>query len=126
VRMSLYRRLTDLETEDDIESFAAEMIDRFGELPEEVSNLLDIVKIKLLCRRAGIQQVDAGPKGAIIAFRNNTPPNPEKLLAWMMERPGSVKLRPDQKLGIIRSWDTARERVRGVASLLGDLAKLAL
>jgi transcription-repair coupling factor (superfamily II helicase) len=125
LRMSLYRRLTDLETEEDIESFAAELIDRFGELPDEVSNLLDIVKIKLLCRRAGVEQVDAGPKGAIVAFRGAAPPNPEKLLAWMMERPGSVKLRPDQKLGVIRAWETPRERVRGVSSLMGDLAKLA-
>jgi transcription-repair coupling factor (superfamily II helicase) len=63
VRMSLYRRLSDLVEPADIESFAAELIDRFGNLPPEVENLLDILKIKQLSRKAGIEQLDAGPKG---------------------------------------------------------------
>lgn len=125
VRMSLYRRLSELETEDDIESYAAEMIDRFGELPSEVNNLLDIVKIKQLCKRAGIVQLDAGPKGALLSFHNNTPPNLEKLLAWMSEKPGSVKLRPDQKISVLRVWDNLKDRVKGVHSLMSDLARLA-
>ena len=125
VRMSLYRRLSELETGDDIESYAAELIDRFGDLPPEVSNLLDIVKIKQLCREAGVAQLDAGPKGAIIAFHQNTPPNPEALLAWMQLKPGSVKLRPDQKISVLRSWDNVKERVKGIQSLMTDLASLA-
>lgn len=125
VRMSLYRRLSELESEDDVESYAAELIDRFGDLPAEVSNLLDIVKIKQLCRQAGVSQLDAGPKGAIIAFHLNTPPNPEKLLAWMQEKPGSVKLRPDQKLTVLRSWDNVKERVKGIQALMASLASLA-
>lgn len=125
VRMSLYRRLSELESEDDIESYAAEMIDRFGELPPEVSNLLDIVKIKYLCRKAGVAQLDAGPKGAIVAFHLNVPPNPEKLFAWMAEKPGSVKVRPDQKLSVLRSWENLKDRVRGVHALMSDLARLA-
>jgi transcription-repair coupling factor (superfamily II helicase) len=125
VRMNLYRRLGELETPDDIEAYAAEMIDRFGDLPDEVTNLLDIVKIKQLCRLAGVSQMDAGPKGAIIAFHQNTPPKPERLLAWMAERPGTVKLRPDHKLSILRGWDSTRERVKGIHALMGDLARLA-
>ena len=125
VRMSLYRRLAELETVDDIESYAAELIDRFGDLPDEVNNLLDIVKIKQLCRQAGVAQLDAGPKGAILSFHLNTPPNPEKLLAWMAEKPGSVKLRPDQKISVLRAWDSVKERVKGIQNLMTDLARLA-
>lgn len=125
VRMSLYRRLSELENEDDIEAYAAELIDRFGDLPDEVNNLLDIVKIKQLCKRAGVAQLDAGPKGAILSFYQNTPPNPEKLLAWMAERPGTVKLRPDQKISVLRAWDSTKERVKGIHNLMSDLARLA-
>ena len=53
----------------EIEAFAAELIDRFGPLPEEVGHLLEIVTIKSLCRSANVEKVDAGPKGAVIAFR---------------------------------------------------------
>jgi transcription-repair coupling factor (superfamily II helicase) len=124
VRMSLYRRLSDLETTDDIESFAAELIDRFGKLPTEVENLLDIVKIKQLCRKAGIGQVEAGPKGAVIGFHKDSPPNVEALLKWVATKRGGVKLRPDQKLVAMRMWDSTSERVKGVQSLMKELASL--
>ena len=79
VRLGLYRRLSGVDSHDAIEAFAAELIDRFGPLPQEVRHLLDIVEIKGLCRQAGIEQIDAGPKGAVIAFRNKSFANPEGL-----------------------------------------------
>ncbi len=124
IRMSLYRRLSDLTEENDIDSFAAEMIDRFGPLPEEVENLLDIVTIKQLCRTAGVDRVEAGPKGAVIGFYNDTPPNPQKLIAWMGSKGASLKLRPDQKIVAVRIWDKLEQRVRGVRSLMKEMADL--
>ncbi len=124
VRMSLYRRLNDLDEKEGIEGFAAEMIDRFGDLPDEVENLLDILKIKQLCKKAGVSHVDAGPKGAIIAFRKNVPPNIDGLIAWIATKAGSVKIRPDQKLSAIRSWAKTNGRVKGVHTLMKELADL--
>ncbi|MEM6780732.1 MAG: transcription-repair coupling factor [Pseudomonadota bacterium] len=124
VRMSLYRRLADLNDKDEIESFAAELIDRFGDIPEEVDNLLDIVKIKQMCKTAGIDRVEAGPKGVLLGFHNDTPPNVEALMGWIASRRGSIKLRPDQKLVASRQWDTVKERVRGVQSMMKELADL--
>lgn len=124
VRMSLYRRISELENPDEIESFAAELIDRFGGIPEEVDNLMDIVRIKQLCRRAGVSQIDAGPKGAVITFHDNNPPNVDALMRWMQVKAGSVKLRPDQKLVAIRQWLNAGQRVKGVQGLMKELAGL--
>lgn len=124
IRMSLYRRLGDLTSDEDIDSFAAEMVDRFGTMPEEVENLLEIVRIKMYCKRAGVLQLDAGPKGAIIRFFNDTPPQPEKLFAWISERPSTVKIRPDQKLVVLRSWDGVKDRVKGARDIARDLARL--
>ena len=124
VRMSLYRRLQDLETPEDIESFAAEMIDRFGKLPDEVENLLSIVAIKQMCKQAGISHVDAGPKGAVIAFKDNTPPNVGALMNWIQSKAGTVKIRPDQKLSVIRVWEKPHHRVNGVRTLMKELAAL--
>lgn len=125
VRMSLYRRLNDLHERNDIEAFAAELIDRFGKLPQEVENLLDILEIKNLCKKAGISRVDAGPKGGVIEFRNNAPPNVMGLMQWMQTKAGSVKIRPDQKLSAIRAWDKPLQRVNGVRVLVKELAELA-
>lgn len=125
VRMSLYRRLAELEGRDDIDAFAAELIDRFGELPEEVENLLDIVGIKQLCKSAGVDHVEAGPKGAVIGFHNNTPPDAAKVMQWVDSKRGSIKVRPqDQRLVAVRHWETPAERVKGVQSLMNELSRL--
>ncbi len=122
LRLGLYRRLADIETEADIEALAVEMIDRFGPLPPEVENLMQIVKIKLLCRKAGVEKIDAGPKGAVIAFRNNTFAAPDRLIAWIAKQSGTVKVRPDQKLVLLRLWDTDEQRLNGARKTLEELA----
>lgn len=124
VRLSLYRRLADLETRPEIESFAAEMIDRFGPLPAEVENLLDVIELKGLCRAAGVDKVDAGPKGVVIGFHNNRPPVPDALFKWLTDKKGTVKLRPDQKIAAAREWADLGHRVKGVRAVLTELAGL--
>ena len=65
------RRASLLAGRDAIDAFAAELIDRFGPLPEEVENLLQVIAIKMLCQRAGVEKIEAGPKGAVVSFRND-------------------------------------------------------
>jgi len=125
VRLGLYRRLSAADSHEAIESFAAELIDRFGPLPEEVRHLLDIVEIKGLCRQAGVAQIDAGPKGAILAFRNNHFANPEGLIAFIQKEGSGVKLRPDHKLVYYAEWDTPEERLHGARDLLKQLGAIA-
>jgi transcription-repair coupling factor (superfamily II helicase) len=124
VRLQLYRRLSDLVGDVEIEGFAAELIDRFGDLPEEVQNLLDVIAIKQLCREAGIAKVEAGPKGAVLSFHNDNCDYANELVAYMADNAGLVKLRPDQKLVFTRVWPENRHRVKGVRKLLQTLVGL--
>ncbi len=125
VRLGLYRRLSTLDKRPDIDAFAAELVDRFGELPQEVRQLLDVVEIKGLARQAGVAQVDAGPKGAIIAFRKNQFANPEGLIVYMSRTKGGVKLQPDHKLVFRADWDLPEKRLKGVRALVQQLAEIA-
>jgi transcription-repair coupling factor (superfamily II helicase) len=125
VRLGLYRRLGGIENQEQIDAFAAELIDRFGKLPPEVENLLQIITIKRLCRAAGVDKVEVGPKGAIFGFRDNKFANPEKLIGFITKKADVVKLRPDHKLVFMRAWDAPQQRLKGVGGLLSDLAKLA-
>jgi transcription-repair coupling factor (superfamily II helicase) len=125
VRLGLYRRLADLQDQSQLDGFAAELRDRFGPVPEEVHHLVEVVSIKLLCRQANVASVDAGPKGAVIGFRGDSFANPPKLVQWITGQGTLAKLRPDMKLVVMRSWDTAEERLKGTRRLLGDLVKLA-
>ena len=124
-RMSLYRRIADLTDRADIDAFAAEMIDRFGALPPEAENLLDIVGIKVMCRRANVEKVDAGPKGAVITLRNNLFANPGALVDFIAKSSGAVKLRPDQKIVFTRNWETPHARVKGLQTILSQMAAMA-
>jgi transcription-repair coupling factor (superfamily II helicase) len=124
-RMALYRRIASLTDRAEIDAFAAELIDRFGPLPVEAENLLDIVSIKVLCRKANIEKVDAGPKGATVALRNNIFPNPGGLVDFIAKSAGTAKLRPDQKIVFIRPWETPQERIKGLQALLSQIARIA-
>jgi transcription-repair coupling factor (superfamily II helicase) len=125
IRLGLYRRLSTLEERAEIEAFAAELIDRFGPLPPEVDNLLEIMTIKHLCRGAGVEKVEAGPRGAVLSFRPESVTNPEGLIAFAQRQPGLVQLRPDDKLVYRRHWDEPKARLGGVRRLLEELSKIA-
>jgi transcription-repair coupling factor (superfamily II helicase) len=125
VRLGLYRRISMLVDRREIDAFAAELIDRFGKLPAEVENLLEIIAIKRLCVAAGIEKVEAGPKGAVATFRNNQFANPAGLVELIQRHKGTAKLRPDQKLVFIRNWEDPKQRLTGVSNLMQQLAKVA-
>ena len=125
VRLSLYRRIAALEDREQTDAFAAELIDRFGPVPEELENLLRIVAIKRLCREAGVEKVDAGPKGAVVSFRGGDFANPAGLIDYIGRQAGTVRLRPDHKLVIARSWEKEPARIAGAERLLRDLAAIA-
>ncbi|HWJ86783.1 MAG TPA: transcription-repair coupling factor [Pelagibacterium sp.] len=125
VRMQLYRRLGDLAEPREIDALGAEMIDRFGPLPEEVEALLKVVLIKSLCRTANVEKVDAGPKGALVTLRNAVFPNPAGLVRHIADPGQAAKLRPDQKIMFARNWPTAEQRLKGSAAILSRLAALA-
>jgi transcription-repair coupling factor (superfamily II helicase) len=125
VRMGLYRRLAWLAEKDEIEAFAAELIDRFGPLPQEAENLLQVVALKKLCRQAGVGKIEAGPKGAVVSFRKDRHDNPAGLVAWLTAQQGTAKLRPDHRLVFMRAWHDPKDRLEGVRYLLGELARVA-
>ncbi|MFM2045315.1 MAG: transcription-repair coupling factor [Pseudomonadota bacterium] len=124
-RLTLYRRLSDLIDRAEIDGFAAEMIDRFGPLPEEVDNLLKLVEIKRLCRLAGVQSLDSGPKGAVVGFRDNSFRNPGRLVEFIQAQAGTAKLRPDHKLVLLRPWDSTETRLAGTRQFMTALAQMA-
>nr|WP_223385656.1 transcription-repair coupling factor [Oricola cellulosilytica] len=125
LRLSLYRRLGELEEISEIDAFGAELTDRFGPPPDEVGHLLKIVYIKALCRKANIEKLDAGPKGAVIQFRNKEFSDPAGLIAMIGEQGSMAKIRPDQSVVFSRDWPTPEKRLSGSAVLATKLARLA-
>lgn len=124
VRLGLYRRLSGLQEKVELEGFAAELIDRFGTLPKEVNTLLNIVRIKSMCKRAGIARLDGGPKGATIQFHNDKFADPGALVKFIEDQRGLAKVR-DNKIVVRRDWKKASDKVKGAFAIARDLARLA-
>ncbi|MCZ4260224.1 transcription-repair coupling factor [Limimaricola sp. G21655-S1] len=122
VRLGLYRRLSELTTKVELEGFAAELIDRFGPLPKEVNTLLLVVRIKAMCLKAGISQLDGGPKGATIRFHNDKFVSPEGLVEFIQDQKGQAKVK-DNKIVVMRDWTKEADKIRGAFGIARDLAE---
>jgi len=124
VRLGLYRRVGALASDAETEAMAAELVDRFGPLPPEVDNLLQVVTLKRMCREAGVEKIEAGPKGMVIGFRGNAFRNPAGLIAWLNTRKGTIRLRPDHKLSVVKEMGVA-ERMSLGRDVLSNLNRIA-
>ncbi|MGE3867394.1 MAG: TRCF domain-containing protein, partial [Hyphomonadaceae bacterium] len=125
VRLSLYRRLAEIETDAEREAFAAELIDRFGPMPVEAQQLIQVAGLKAMCKRANIAKLDAGPKGASITFRDPGFPDPAALVRFIQSRPLDFKPRPDGKLIVSGDWPDAPARFKALRGVLETLTRLA-
>lgn len=125
LRLGLYRRVGELSNSDEIDAFGAELIDRFGPLPEAVHHLLKIVYVKSLCRAANVEKLDAGPKGVVVQFRNSDFPNPAGLVAHLGKQGSLAKMRPDHSILFIRDLPTPQKRLGGAAVIMKQLADIA-
>ena len=124
VRLGLYRRLSSLERKVELEGFAAELIDRFGPIPPEVETLMLIVRIKALCKRAGIARLDGGPKGATVVFHNDKYASPPGLVQFLNDQRGAARIK-DNRIVIRKTWDGEKARLVGAFGIARDLAALA-
>jgi len=125
LRMGLYRRLGELDDRPAIDAFAAELIDRFGTLPEETANLMKIVEVKLNLKQAMVAKLDVGAKGAVITFAESGFPDLGALLGYIERLKGAAKLRPDSKMIVSRDWPTPEARLDGALQLSRGLSRVA-
>jgi transcription-repair coupling factor (superfamily II helicase) len=118
--------LADLDSDQEREAFAAELIDRFGPLPAEADQLIAVAALKALCRRCLISKLDAGPKGAVLTFRDGGFPDPMALVRHVQERPDDFKMRPDGKLVVQGGWPEATQRLKALRAVLEALSRIAM
>ena len=124
VRMALYRRLNEAKDKAEIEGMAAEMIDRFGELPAPTKNLIRLIEIKHQAIAANIAKIDVGARGTLVSFHQDDFPDPAGLIAYVERLQGTAKLRPDMKLVINRAWGDPDSRLNGLFQLTKGLSAI--
>ena len=114
-RMSLYRAIAALETADAAKAFARRLTERYGPVPPEVRTLLGLGELKRLCRETGVEQIDVGPRGALLTFRRE----PEGLKAFLKQH-SQARRKEDGRLVVPLEGDggdrvdTARKILEGL------------
>jgi transcription-repair coupling factor (superfamily II helicase) len=91
-RMQLYKRIANIDNEEQKEQISIEIIDRFGKMPIEIDNLLQVAYLKNLCRKSNIEKVENNSQGILISFKNNHFSNGEKLLELIFSSKNQIKL----------------------------------
>jgi len=98
LRMSFYKKIAAIKTEKDQDAILEEMTDRFGKVPEEINNLIEVAKLKFECQKMNIQKLEVSKSGVLIEFRNNKFKNPEKLMELIFGSHNQIKLQANQKV----------------------------
>jgi transcription-repair coupling factor (superfamily II helicase) len=90
-----------------------------------VQHLLDTVVLKALCRRANVAKIEAGPKGAVMSFRDDRFANPEGLIAYIHKQGKEARVRPDMKVVFFADWEQPEHRLKGATRMLRALVGIA-
>jgi transcription-repair coupling factor (superfamily II helicase) len=121
-RLALYKRLATAAGDDELADLRAELLDRFGPLPEPAAQLLDIVRIRIAARSLGVERVEAGAGKAVITFSPSTSIEPARLVSAIQASRGRLKMRREFTLEATIAageWAVVRD------SLLGALQGFA-
>ena len=98
LRLSIYKRISNVINQEELSNLIIELIDRFGKMPYQLENLFSLIEIKLLCIECNVEQFEFSRKGIVIGFYKNKPNNPKKILKLSMNKHSQLNLRPDQKI----------------------------
>jgi transcription-repair coupling factor (superfamily II helicase) len=120
-RLRMYKRVAGVERESQLHDVRAELIDRYGETPAAVRNLLDYADLKLLAVRVGVNSIDRKRDQISIKFRQNATIDPERLARFVASQPGS-QFTPDGTLKFIQKATGAAEVLLLLKDLLETLA----
>lgn len=108
-RLALYRRLSALRLEEQIDDARKELEDRYGTLPKEANELLRVIQLKVLMRRMGLKSLTVGPKGASLAPGKEPLLETGTILYLVQSRPSDYAILPDGKFVLRGEFDSSSE-----------------
>ena len=124
-RLVLYKRISNAEDETTLSDLQAEMIDRFGQLPDPARALLRITRLKLSAEALGITRIDLGEEGGKLEFTEDTPVDPGTIIALVQSEPHRYRLRNGNQLAINEAMVKGETRFQKATALLQRIAEAA-
>jgi transcription-repair coupling factor (superfamily II helicase) len=115
LRLSIYRRAGDLRSNEELEDFKDELVDRFGKIPETVQNLLGVISIKIQCKKLNIKALEIGNSGVNLIFYDNSDNN--KIMNFIANNKANTKVKPGNKISYIKKL-SQNQYVESVKNIL--------
>jgi transcription-repair coupling factor (superfamily II helicase) len=122
LRLSFYKKLATAKNADQIDALLEEIVDRFGKLPPQAQNLIDVHRLRVLARPYGVVKVDAAPGVIHITFRKNPPVDPMRIIE-LVQKHKHIKLAGNEKLRIERELKEPKDRAQMVRDVLRSLGQ---
>ncbi|WP_394748493.1 transcription-repair coupling factor [Spongiimicrobium salis] len=129
-RLTLYTQLNGTKTEDELNTFEAQLIDRFGELPTQVSDLLNSVRIKWIAYRIGLERV-VMKQGKLIGYFISDQQSPfyqspifEEVVQFAMAHPHKCRMKEKETRSGLRLL-LVFENITAIDQALNALRPLA-
>jgi transcription-repair coupling factor (superfamily II helicase) len=98
IRLSYYKALAEISSPEDMDRIEDELRDQFGKLPDQVMNLMGLMLIRHHCKELGVRDLSSGPKSISLAFTDQTPLPPAKVVLLAQKEPKKYSLTPDMRL----------------------------
>jgi len=120
-RLTLYKRMANCETREQLEALREELVDRFGPPPEPAQALLECHALRIAARPLGVARVDATHETALVQFVKNAPLDGARVVA-LVGRRNDLRLSGPERLRLSSKMPAWQDRARGVRQLLAELA----
>jgi transcription-repair coupling factor (superfamily II helicase) len=124
LRMSFYKKIATIKSDEDQENLINEMTDRFGKIPAEIINLMEVAKLKWSCKKVAVERVEAHPEGILIGFKDNKFANPDKLLQTVFSSKNKIRIHAGQKVLFVCDVKTAAAKITSSLDVILQLQKL--
>ena len=121
LRMSFYKKIATIRTDEDQENLINELNDRFGKIPPEVVSLMEISKLKWLCKKVGVERLEANLEGILISFKDNKFAAPEQLMQMIFSSKGKIKLHVGQKILHLKDVKSVAAKIKSAFEVITQL-----
>ena len=120
-RLILYKRLSSVQSEDELDELKVEMIDRFGPLPDPINNLIRLARIKLSAEPLGIIKIEANKQSGVIEFGENINVDTMTIIKLIQSKPDRYRPDGETKLKFFTKMEGVEQRINEVQRLLATL-----
>ena len=126
LRMNFYKKIAAIKNQDEQERLQVEMTDRFGKLPEEVLNLMEIALLKSMCKKIVVEKLEIINEGILITFKDNKFTNPESLLQMIFSSKNQIKIHTGQRVLFLKDVNSVAGKIRSAFEVVRKIESLVV